>query len=66
MEYRPLRAGNGLGHFLLEFTRADEAPCWGPVRWTQIAALAEVALAIGLLLDLWYRPRRKAAEVAHE
>ena len=46
--------GNGLGHFLLEFTRADEAPYWGPLRWTQVAALAEVVLAIGLLLYLWY------------
>lgn len=57
---------NGLGHFLLEFTRADEAPYWGPVRWTQVAALAEVALSTGLLLYLWYRRGRKAAEVAHE
>jgi phosphatidylglycerol:prolipoprotein diacylglycerol transferase len=56
--------GNGLGHFLLEFTRADDAPYWGLLRWTQVAALAEVAVAIIVLLYLRYRRRRKAGEVA--
>ncbi len=56
--------GNGLGHFLLEFTRADEALYWGLLRWTQIAALAEVAVAIILLAYLWQRRRKKAGEVA--
>jgi phosphatidylglycerol:prolipoprotein diacylglycerol transferase len=56
--------GNGLGHFLLEFTRADDAPYWGLVRWTQVAALAEVAVAIVLLLYLRYRRRKKPVEVA--
>jgi phosphatidylglycerol:prolipoprotein diacylglycerol transferase len=48
---------NGLGHLLLEFTRADEAPYWGPLRWTQVAALAEVAIGIALLLCLWRKRR---------
>ncbi len=56
--------GNGLGHFLLEFTRGDDAPYWGPLRWTQVAALAEVVVAGVLLLYLWYRRTRKAGEVA--
>ena len=55
---------NGLGHFFLEFTRADEAPYWGPLRWTQIAALAELAVAMVLLLYLWHRHRNRAREVA--
>lgn len=55
---------NGLGHFLLEFTRGDEAPYWGPVRWTQVAALAEVVVAMVLLLYLSYRRTKKAGEVA--
>jgi phosphatidylglycerol:prolipoprotein diacylglycerol transferase len=56
--------GNGLGHFLLEFTRADDAPYWGLLRWTQVAALAEVAVAIALLLYLRYRRRKRSVEVA--
>ena len=55
---------NGLGHFLLEFTRGDEAPYWGPVRWTQLIALAEVVVAAALLLYLWHRRTSKAGEVA--
>jgi len=58
--------GNGLGHFLLEFTRADEAPYWGPLRWTQIAALAEAAVAVILLVYLWKSRGKKTTEVADE
>jgi len=56
--------GNGLGHFLLEFTRADDAPYWGLLRWTQIAALAEVAVAAVLLVYLRYRRGKKIVEAA--
>lgn len=56
--------GNGLGHFLLEFTRADEAPYWGPLRWTQIVALAEVAIGVILLLYLRHRRRIRRQEGA--
>jgi phosphatidylglycerol---prolipoprotein diacylglyceryl transferase len=56
--------GNGLGHFLLEFTRADDAPYWGLLRWTQVAALAEVGVAIVLLLYLRYRQMKKSGEAA--
>jgi len=42
--------GNGAGHFLLEFTRADEASYCGLLRATQIAALVEVMMACVLLL----------------
>lgn len=48
---------NGLGHFLLEFTRADDAPYWGPLRWTQLAELAQIGVAVALLLHLWHRRR---------
>ncbi len=48
---------NGLGHFLLEFTRADEAPYWGFLRLTQVVELIEVIIAASLLY-LWLR--RKA------
>ncbi len=44
---------NGLGHFILEFTRADEAPFVGLLRITQWAELAEVVAACVLLLYLW-------------
>jgi phosphatidylglycerol:prolipoprotein diacylglycerol transferase len=57
---------NGVGHFLLEFTRADDAPSVGILRVTQIAELIEV-LASGLLLFyLWtvFRKRVKAARAA--
>ena len=47
--------GNGAGHFLLEFTRADEAPYWGLLRVTQVAELAEIVVAGALLLYLWLR-----------
>jgi phosphatidylglycerol:prolipoprotein diacylglycerol transferase len=49
--------GNGAGHFLLEFTRADEAAYLGLLRATQVAELAEVALACLLLCYLWLRWR---------
>lgn len=57
---------NGVGHFLLEFTRADDAPSVGLFRVTQLAELIEV-LASGLLLFyLWalYRRSIKAAGAA--
>jgi phosphatidylglycerol:prolipoprotein diacylglycerol transferase len=51
--------GNGAGHFLLEFTRADEAPYLGLLRVTQVAELAEILVAGALLLYLWVRRRAK-------
>ncbi|MBM4431858.1 MAG: hypothetical protein FJ026_16150, partial [Chloroflexi bacterium] len=52
--------GNGSGHFLLDFTRADDAPYVGLLRATQLAELAEVVIACVLLLYVWqrYRARR--------
>nr|MBC7244713.1 prolipoprotein diacylglyceryl transferase [Chloroflexota bacterium] len=50
---------NGLGHFLLEFTRADEAPSLGFLRITQVAEVIEVAIAAMLLMYLWFRRRAK-------
>ena len=52
--------GNGVGHFLLEFTRADDAPYLGLVRLTQIAELVEIIIAVALLLYLWHRRRARA------
>ena len=49
--------GNGTIQFLLEFTRADEAPYIGLLRMTQVAALVEALVAGALLLYLW--PRRR-------
>ena len=49
--------GNGTTQFLLEFTRADEAPYVGLLRMTQVVALGEALFAGALLLYLW--PRRK-------
>ena len=49
--------GNGATQFLLEFTRADEAPHLGLMRVTQVVALGEALLALALLLYLW--PRRR-------
>ncbi len=49
---------NGIGHFLLEFIRADEAARFGLLRMTQIAELAEAAVASILLPYLWLRWRR--------
>jgi phosphatidylglycerol:prolipoprotein diacylglycerol transferase len=51
--------GNGATQFLLEFTRADEAPHLGLLRVTQVAALGEALLAGALLLYFW--PRRKVS-----
>ena len=51
--------GNGAGHVLLEFTRADEAYYVGLLRTTQVAELIEVGVACVLLLYLW--ARRSAA-----
>ena len=52
--------GNAVGHFLLEFTRADEAPYLGLLRVTQIAELLEIAVACALLLYLYLRHRARA------
>jgi prolipoprotein diacylglyceryltransferase len=49
--------GNGAGHFLLEFTRADEAPYFGLLRVTQVAELAEILVAGALLLYVYLRSR---------
>ena len=54
--------GNGVGHFLLEYTRADEVPHLGLLRFTQIAELVEVVVACALLLYLWLRRRAKVQE----
>ena len=52
---------NGLGHFLLEFARADEAFYIGLLRWTQVAELAEAGLAVVIL---WYlRPKAQSKRV---
>jgi phosphatidylglycerol:prolipoprotein diacylglycerol transferase len=45
--------GNGLGHFLLDFSRADEAAYIGHLRVTQWAELLEAAVACALLLYMW-------------
>lgn len=50
---------NGFGHFLLEFTRADEAPYWGFLRVTQVAEFIEAMIATALLY-LWFRRKAKA------
>ncbi len=57
---------NGIGHFVLEFTRAEDAPYVGLFRVTQIAELIEVLVAGLLLLYLWavYSARIKAAKTA--
>jgi len=47
--------GNAAGHFLLGFTRADDASYLGLLRVTQVAELIEVAVACVLLLYLWSR-----------
>jgi phosphatidylglycerol:prolipoprotein diacylglycerol transferase len=53
---------NGILHFVLEFMRADETLFVGPLRWTQVAELAEVMLALGILLYLRTTHRAKARE----
>jgi phosphatidylglycerol:prolipoprotein diacylglycerol transferase len=57
---------NGIGHFLLEFTRADDAPHLGLFRVTQIAELIEALVAVLLLLYLWamYRTKTRVARNA--
>jgi phosphatidylglycerol:prolipoprotein diacylglycerol transferase len=57
---------NGLGHFLLEFTRADDATYVGLFRATQIAEMIQVLVAGLLLFYLWavYRRRIKAVRAA--
>lgn len=55
---------NGLGHFLLEFTRADEAPYIGALRITQVAELVEGVIAAALLLYLCLRRRAEMREGA--
>ena len=51
---------NGLGHFFLEFTRADEASYIGLLRVTQVAELLEVMLSGLLLWYVWRVGRAKA------
>jgi phosphatidylglycerol:prolipoprotein diacylglycerol transferase len=51
---------NGLGHFLLEFTRADETSYIGLLRVTQVAELLEVILSGVLLWYVWRVCRAKA------
>ncbi len=53
--------GNGVGHFILEFTRADEACYVGILRATQVAGLVEAFLAAGLLLFFELRYRAKVS-----
>lgn len=53
---------NGVLHFILEFMRADETLYVGPLRWTQIAELAEVVLALIVLVYLRTRQRALAEE----
>jgi prolipoprotein diacylglyceryltransferase len=55
---------NGLGHFFLEFTRADETFYIGLLRVTQVAAVLEVVLS-GLLLWYVWRLRRAVARCAY-
>ncbi len=57
---------NGIGHFLLDFTRADDAPYVGLFRVTQIAEMIEALVAGLLLFYLWtvYRRRIRAASAA--
>jgi len=45
--------GNGLGHFALGFTRADETVFLGPLRATQWAELGEVVVASIVMLCIW-------------
>jgi hypothetical protein len=52
--------GNGIGHFLLGFTRADEALSFGLLRATQVAELAEIAVACVALLALRVRTNEDA------
>jgi len=54
--------GNGAAHFLLEFTRADEATYLGLLRATQAAELVEVVVACAFLLYLWLRRDAKVRE----
>jgi len=56
--------GNGIGHFLLEFTRADEVPYLGLLRVTQVAELAETVVGGALLLYLWLRHRAGVPRVS--
>jgi len=54
--------GNGVGHFALGFARADDAPLVGLLRATQVAELAEAAIAAICLLYFWTRRRANAQE----
>jgi phosphatidylglycerol:prolipoprotein diacylglycerol transferase len=49
--------GNGLGHLMLEFTRADDAVFLCALRLTQWAELAQVVVASALMLRIWRRAR---------
>jgi prolipoprotein diacylglyceryltransferase len=54
--------GNGIGHFLLGFTRADEALSFGLLRATQIAELVEIVMACVMLLALRARDGTRVRE----
>ena len=56
--------GNGAGHVLLGFTRADDAYYVGLLRATQVAELIELAVACVLLLSLRARRSVKVREEA--
>lgn len=53
---------NGIFHFVLEFMRADETLYVGPLRWTQLAELAEIVLGLSILLYFRAAHRRKLRE----
>lgn len=52
---------NGLGHFLLEFTRADETSYIGLLRVTQVTELLEVIFSGLLLWYVWRVGRTRAS-----
>lgn len=53
---------NGVLHFVLEFMRADDTLYIGALRWTQVAALAEVVIAITILVYLHVTQRTLTRE----
>lgn len=60
---------NGIGHFGLEFARADDATSFGLLRATQIAGILEFVVAGSILSYVWiarraraYRPEGSAKE----
>jgi len=52
------------GHFLLGFSRGDEAVYLGPWRLGQVVDLAIVFAAAGVLLARWWRGRSGPRAVA--